>query len=377
MIVCRACGHRNDDNAQFCVSCQAYLEWDGDRIAAGAPADAAATPSASAGSTGPMAGSAAAGRAPEGPPTTARRAGPTASPGNAGTPAPATAAAPQPGAAQPAGFAPVQPAAARPRPPAAPGPVPPSRVPLPDALYCSVCGTDNDPDRRLCRSCGAPLLQARPVAVPWWRRLLRRYTPAAAGERPGRDRRRRGRRTRRALRTGIALALVAIAAAVLAGPGRDETRRLGDRIKGLFTTRYEQVTAVSATASSQAPRHPATAAVDGASNTAWAERARGDGLNQTLTIVLNRRSDLARIAVLPGASDNQKQFLAQPRPRSLLIVFPDGSEQKIDLRDEARFQEFKVDAREVDRVTLRILDVYKGQSGSDTSIAEVQFFTER
>ena len=170
--------------------------------------------------------------------------------------------------------------------------------------------------------------------------------------------------------------IVALALMVF-GPGRDLTRRGASRIKALLTTQYDQVHAVSARASSAARGHPAQAAIDGEKGTAWAEGVRGPGQNQTLTVVLGDKVDLARVLIAPGASDAQTKFLAQPRPREVRLGFPDGSSQTVALRDEAVPQTFAVDARGVDRVTLELLSVYKGQSGQDTSIAEVEFFKER
>jgi hypothetical protein len=31
VIECRSCGHQNDDRAEFCASCHAFLEWQGTR----------------------------------------------------------------------------------------------------------------------------------------------------------------------------------------------------------------------------------------------------------------------------------------------------------------------------------------------------------
>ncbi len=134
---------------------------------------------------------------------------------------------------------------------------------------------------------------------------------------------------------------------------------------------------MSATATSAAPGHPASAAIDGVKQTSWAVAPPGPGLNQSLTITLGRTVDLARVGITPGASDNQKAFLAEARPREILVTFPDGSRSLVTLRDIAAFQPFSVTAHGVTKVTLQILSVYPGQSNQRTAIDEVEFFTKR
>ncbi len=34
MIVCKKCGTHNPDDGQWCVSCESFLEWDGEKVAA-------------------------------------------------------------------------------------------------------------------------------------------------------------------------------------------------------------------------------------------------------------------------------------------------------------------------------------------------------
>jgi hypothetical protein len=251
-------------------------------------------------------------------------------------------------------------------------PAPPRR---PGARYCPVCGADNDADRQLCRSCGAELPVLGAKQLPWWRRLFRRRA-TVAGERPGRRRRGRGRRTRRIFRAGVAAVLV-VAVALLAGPFRGTVSGAYRKVKSLVTTQYEPVKAVRATATSAAPGRPASNAIDGVKDSAWAEGVRGAGVNQSLTVLLGRKVDLARIGITPGASDNEKKFRAQPRPQRIRLVFGPGVEQIVTLTDSPTFQQFDVSAAGVDRVTLVVLATFGAQSGQDTSIAEVEFFSKK
>lgn len=236
MIICKKCGHRNGDQDTFCASCQAFLEWAGEKVAeepkgpvvpppppppppgfvtrvkhavgmegeqgqaAGAPAPGApaapVTPPAAAPSPPPPA------YPPPGayaPPVALPPAPPAAPyqpaqlPDMTGRPAPGISpAAGVPPAAPPRlAPAPVQPAAVAPglaepppRQPAAvaPGAEKPRVVPKVDVytgqrfnpgdLICGQCGSGNDPSRHFCHRCGSSLAEAVSVKVPWYRRLF-------------------------------------------------------------------------------------------------------------------------------------------------------------------------------------------------------------
>jgi Double zinc ribbon len=319
VIVCRSCGHQNDDTAKFCLSCRTYL-WDKE------PAPVAPEP------------------APE---LVGSGAGPAAQ----------------------------QPAPPREAPPIeVPAPRPPVSA---GAVHCGVCHADNEAGRQLCGTCGASLTQLVPKPLPWWRRLFRRRSgpPAVAGDRPGQGRRHRRHRTRKVLRSGVVVTLIAVVA-MLAGPWRGLVMRGYHNVKDRVTTTYDPVKAVAATATSAARGHQPALVIDGVKDTAWAEGARDLGLNQKLTIQFDRKVELAQVGITPGASSKEKQFLAQPRPREILLLFA-GGEQTVTLKDAAEFQAFDLPTPGVDRVRLEILSVYSGQSGKDTSIAEVEFFTKR
>jgi hypothetical protein len=253
--------------------------------------------------------------------------------------------------------------------------LPPPHLRRPGARYCTVCGADNDADRQLCRSCGAELLVPTAKRPPWWRRLFRR-SGVAAGERPGKRRRGRSRIVRRIVRGTIAAVLI-LAVALLVGPFRGNVASTYRSLKAKVSTQYEPIKAVSAVGSSAARGHPASNAIDGVKDSAWAEGARGTGVKQSLTILLGRKVDLARIGITPGASDNEKKFRAQPRPHQIRLQFGGGVEQTITLTDTPTFQQFDVSAKGVDRVALVVLSVFPAQSGQDTSIAEVEFFSKK
>jgi hypothetical protein len=139
VIVCRQCGQQAREGEDFCESCGAFLEWEGERVDPAPPRPTRA----------PGTGAAPAAPAPTGPP-------PAAGAGAAGPPGGAPPG-PAPRAAAPAG---TPPPLAVPAAPPGPG----------ASVTCLECGADNDGDRRFCRRCGSSLdlvaLAGPPAAPP-------------------------------------------------------------------------------------------------------------------------------------------------------------------------------------------------------------------
>jgi len=236
VIVCKNCGHQNEDNDTFCGSCGKFLEWTGERVAVAQPepepapppppptpepthvglmdrvkhavgieevaaqpqpappVQPAPTPVAQAPASAPVppatplrtvpftsaappAPSAATPWTP--PPATSTPlapAVPSREPVLAGVGAPAVVPTPS-GAArddEPISRRPtsVAPAVARPRPAARSLEAPTRRHP--GDLICGQCGEGNDPVRHFCRRCGNTLDEALVVSLPWYRRFFNR-----------------------------------------------------------------------------------------------------------------------------------------------------------------------------------------------------------
>lgn len=145
-VICRRCGYANLPGDQFCGSCGAFLEWEGE--ATGAPA-----------------------------------APPPPDEGLAGLVAPAGGVLPPPAPAQGWVTAPgVQAPPPQVPPPVAP---PPVRVPPPapaeaGLLRCPACGIANGAARTFCQSCGARLAEAPRVGT-----MTREQITAAVSAKPG------------------------------------------------------------------------------------------------------------------------------------------------------------------------------------------------
>ncbi len=261
----------------------------------------------------------------------------------------------------------------------------PPRTIQPGDLICGQCGEGNDPARKFCRRCGASLVQAAVAPEPsWWRRLLkRRRAPVKAGDRPGRQSRSRGRGLSGIARKGVgilaALGLLGIALAAI-GPWRDSVTggadSAFDAVRRRISPQYEPVRPSSAIASSSLPNHDPKLAIDGISNSYWAEGAQGDGEGQQLVLRFDRPVDLDRIGILSGASRKPEDFLAQPRPERLHLVFSDGSTADVSIKDSAGFQTFTIKARQATSVEVQIKSVYKALGGTHLAITEIELFTK-
>ena len=95
-------------------------------------------------------------------------------------------------------------------------------------------------------------------------------------------------------------------------------------------------------------------------------RPRGERSPQAL------RRHRGRRILRPHAPDKQ------PRPKMLHVIFDDGqASTDLALKDELKAQTKELKgAKGVTKVTLEIAEVFPGQGGADTSIAEVEFRTK-
>jgi hypothetical protein len=329
MIVCKKCGYRNADSDEFCANDGAFLEFYGEKVADDAPSEPAQT------------------------------------------------------VAQPASRQPVPLGPSQPRPQPVPTQAPGRPRPRPGELVCGDCGWGNDPVRKFCRHCGSSLQDAATGRTPWYRRLLPRRRRLAAGERPRRLKRRLAvddvGRLAPLLRATRNLVLVALAAAVavyaLLPPVRSEVnQRATPIVSDLRKTLIPHDTPVHpirATASSELPGHGAMNAIDSFGNTYWAGDASG-GKRPVLTLSFDQPVDIYDILFTSGAPDN---FQAEARPRDLRVVFSDGREWNVTLKDVSDGQQFTFVAKHVDRVEIHVESVYPSSQGTGVALKKVEFFT--
>jgi hypothetical protein len=442
VIVCKQCGHHNEDNDTFCGSCGKFLEWTGERVVVAQPepeppapepvAEPAhvglidrvkhavgmeeATPQPAHAEVAPVPAAepvpvAAAAPAPEPrvvwsvPVTSAAPAAP-----------PAPAAAPVAPAAAPvlagvAASAPVAPAAspavsvaqadepmsrrptsvaptvARPR-QAARTMEPPTRR-HPGDLICGQCGEGNDPTRHFCRRCGNALDEAIAVRLPWYRRFFNRLFGVRTREAGWRPRRVGPPNVLglvwRIVRLAIGALIVVAVLAFLLVPSFHNlvVNRVTSgvtTVRKAFFPRYDAVYATGASASTSIAGHLPTLAVDKFNNTYWAALPRDTA--PYVKVSFHDPVDLAQIGFDSGATGTAAtdDFLAQPRPRQVHLVFSNGTTTDLTLKDEdpkvaKNAQFYPIEAKQVSFVEIHIMSVYAtaGAAPSSVAIAEVEF----
>jgi hypothetical protein len=451
VIVCKQCGHHNEDNDTFCGSCGKFLEWTGERVAVAQPEpeppapepepepahvglidrvkhavgieesapEPAPTPAPPAPVVAPALATAAApppeptapaprvvwtvpvtsatanaSVAPPAPPVAAPA--PAAAPvlaGVAAPAAPAVSAAPaavsvvqpdEPMSRRPTSIAPT---VTRPRPAARTMEAPTRRHP--GDLICGQCGEGNDPTRHFCRRCGSSLDEAIAVRLPWYRRFFNRVFGVKTREAGWRPHRVGPPNVLGMVWRILRLAIVAIiAVALLAFLLVPSFHNLVvNRVTTAVTTvrkaifpHYDAVYATGASASTSIAGHLPNLAIDKFNNTYWAARAGDPGA--FLKVSFHDPVDLAQIGFDSGAAGTTPvdDFLAQPRPHVVHLVFSNGTTADLTLKDEdpkvaKNAQFYAIDARQVSFVEIHITSVYApaGASPSSVAIAEVEF----
>jgi zinc ribbon protein len=275
----------------------------------------------------------------------------------------------------------VAPTAPRPRPVRTAEP--PTRR-QPGDLICGQCGEGNDPSRHFCRRCGNPLEEAVVVRLPWYRRFLNRIfgtRTREAGWRPQRI----GRPNViggawRIIRLAIAAAIVVAVLAFLLIPSFhtlvvDRVTSAVTAVRKIVHPNYDPIYPIGASASSSIAGHPPSLAMDKFNNTYWA--ASTSDHNPTLVLRFQGPEDLAEIGFTSGASGTAPadQFLSQPRPHAVHLVFSDGTTQDLNLVDEASAQFYPTNVKQVTFVEIHVLSTWATANASPSSVAitEVEF----
>jgi hypothetical protein len=428
VIVCKQCGHHNEDSDTFCGSCGKFLEWTGERVAVAQPEpeppapepepepaklglidrvkqavgiDEAAPQPVTALEPEPVA------------PSPVVRAVPVTSATPAATPyetrVAATAPAPEPVlvgvgapvAAAPAPIAPaeepisrrpisVAPTVARPR--SAPRTLEAPTRRHPGDLICGQCGEGNDPVRHFCRRCGNPLDEALAVRLPWYRRFFNKVFGVRTREAGWRPHRVGPPNVLgvvwRILRLAIAALLVVAVLAFLLVPGFHNlvVERVTSGVTAIrkaIHPNYDPVTPIGASASTAVAGHTPMLAIDRFSNTYWAALA--SDRTPVLVVRFNGPQDLGAIVFRSGASGTAPAdaFNLQPRPHVLHLVFSNGYATDVTLNDQDATQtQFSLledgKAKQVTFVEIHVQSVYAPAAASASSVAitEVEFKTK-
>jgi len=372
MIVCTKCGHENGNNDTFCQNpdCNAFLEWGAEavpiglapKVVPGEPADGAGADSGE--STQPFDTAAEARRDD---PEPARPADDQAGRLVARAAQPRPDAAPGPTAPRPSAPpppAPSQPSAQKPAEPPRPVVAEPPRPPAPSQPSAQKPAESPHPV--------GPTIEPGRAPAPQPRQL-------AAGERPA-GHSERGQALRRlgaVLAIFVVLAAAMIAASRLLRPDRQGGGSVTTTSRPAEAKTFTLVSAakVKVEASSESGSRKATLLLDGNLGTFWSR----DPIDQfaTFSFSFAEPVQLGRIAIAAGAAG--AEFKLRHRPKTLEFTFSDGSTLTKTLTDRPQLQNIDFPPRSVERVTMKIADVFQApNTGSNyrrTSISEVRFFS--
>lgn len=295
-------------------------------------------------------------------------------------------------------------------------------------MFCPNCGTQLPDGSKFCDNCGERVESVQNIAQP-----ARAQTGAVPPQTQHTASAPPKRRSRKLLLIPLALVLVlGIAAAVLLGrePAED-TIGGADRSTQIFVTDEdnhassaakpdpdEEATGADGTnepdeasePSMQAPvdavpsdtehiDHPAVTmaavvdagassvldeygmshlpglAVDGDRTTGWVEGVSGNGIGESLHLVLDDTYQVSGFTICAGYHKSSDLYYKNARPSKLEITFSDGSSQFFELDDRMEPQTFSLLAPvDTDSVVFTIRDVYAGNKYQDTVISEIELF---
>jgi hypothetical protein len=254
-------------------------------------------------------------------------------------------------------------------------------------LICGQCGEGNDPSRHFCRRCGSELAEAIAVRLPWYRRLINRLTGSHTREAGWRPNRVGGPNVTgmfvRVLRLAIAALLVIGVLAFLLVPPFHKlvvTRVTAavTAVRKVVHPNYDPVHPVGATATTSIPGHLPSLAIDTFNNTYWAASASDKA--PVLVLRFSGPVDLAQIGFTSGARGTaaQDQFLAQPRPHQVHLVFSNGSATDLNLTDTDTAQFNSIEVHQATSVEIHVMSFWApaGASPSSVAIAEVEVRTK-
>lgn len=134
------------------------------------------------------------------------------------------------------------------------------------------------------------------------------------------------------------------------------------------------VTASSTLPASAKYSYDASNVLDGSPDTAWAEGAEGNGVNQwiMLTADAGERALLSKLSILNGYQRTESTYYANGRIKEIEIEFSDGSTIQHTLADSTGWQNIPL-VQQVETSSVRIIikSVYAGSSYEDTCIGGI------
>jgi hypothetical protein len=130
-------------------------------------------------------------------------------------------------------------------------------------------------------------------------------------------------------------------------------------------------TAVGPT-TTQVAGHPAGAAFDGFANTYWAAPWTPNGQQPSVTVDLGSPTELAKVVITSGASDN---FVGFDRPSIVVFAYSNEKSDTVTLQDSKAPQTITLrNGLGAKVVHVQILQVYQAPNAADVAVTEFQFF---
>lgn len=129
--------------------------------------------------------------------------------------------------------------------------------------------------------------------------------------------------------------------------------------------------------SSGAEKFPPSLALDGKLESSWVEGSSGDGIGESLTVRYASEINFQTVAIYNGFGD-VKKWANNNRIKKLKLTTDLGYEESFLLQDVLSAQRLNLKSSEnAKSITLTILEVYKGKTAINTSIAELKFLHEK
>ena len=119
--------------------------------------------------------------------------------------------------------------------------------------------------------------------------------------------------------------------------------------------------------------------IDGDPKTAWNEGAPGDGAGEWLRFHVTHQEGVShvRLRILDGFQYDDAIYKANPRAKTVEIkLLPDGKPHRAVLADQTAWQDiaFSTETPVLDRIELKVVDVYPGARFEDLAISEVEIY---
>lgn len=117
-------------------------------------------------------------------------------------------------------------------------------------------------------------------------------------------------------------------------------------------------------------------ASDNKISTAWVEGVEGHGIGESIELQIPLDRISKQITIFTGYAETEKLWKQNSRVAELLLTFPSGLTQTIQLEDIFGYQTFHLDENlETDEpltVFAEIIDVYEGTKYEDTALSEIR-----